>query len=99
MVVVHHGLDDGLENGLVGIISNTIAKRKINSVILSHTNSNVAQLASTGEILSVLMEGAGHNSVGSVKSLLNTITMMDINVDIKNALLVSQELENGEDDV
>lgn len=99
LVVVHYGLNNRLENGLVGIIGNTIAKREIDGVVLSNANSDVAQLASSGEVLSILVEGAGHNSVGCVEGLFNAITVVNVDVDVQDALLVSQELENCEDDV
>lgn len=82
LVVVHDGLDNGLENGLVGIVGDTIAKREVDCVILSNTNSDIAQLASPREIFSILVEGAGHNSVGSVEGLFNAITVVNINVDV-----------------
>lgn len=99
LVVVHYSLDDGLEDGLVGVVGDTIAKWEIDGVILTNANPNIAQLAGSGEILSILVEGTGHNSIGSVKGLLDAVAMVDVNVDVEDALLVPEELEDCEDNV
>ena len=57
------------------------------------------------------MEGAGHDSVGAIKSFFDTITMMNININIKDASELSiapikegrtdilQQLKNGKNNV
>jgi hypothetical protein len=45
------------------------------------------------------VEGAGHDAVGRVESLFDTITVVDINVDVENARLESEELDNAQNNV
>jgi hypothetical protein len=45
------------------------------------------------------VEGDGHNAIGGVKGLLDTVTVMDINVNVKDSLLESQKLKNAENDI
>ena len=99
LVILHHCLDDWLENCLVRRVVNAIPQREIDGVVLAVADSDVAELAGTGEVLAVLVEGDGHDTVGRVEGLLDTIAMMDINVNVEDALLVAQEFENGENDV
>jgi hypothetical protein len=45
------------------------------------------------------VERNSHDTVGGVESLLNTITVMDINIDVEDPLFKSKEFENTEDDI
>lgn len=46
------------------------------------------QVAGAGEILSVLVEGDGHDAVCGVESLLHAVAVMDVNVDVEDPLVV-----------
>lgn len=96
---LHHSRDDGLEDRLVRHVGNTVAHREVDSIMLSLANTDIAQLTSTREVLSILVEGHGHDSVRSIEGFFDTITMMDINVDVEYALVESKKLENTENDV
>lgn len=48
--------------------------------------SNIIDMSCTREIIFKFMEWASHDSISKVKSFLNTITMMDINIDIQDSL-------------
>lgn len=99
LVVVHDSLNDWLEDGLVGGVIDAITKREIDGVVLALTNTNVAKLTSSREVLAILVEGDGHDTIGSVESLLDAITVMDVNVNVEDSLLESQELDDAENDV
>jgi hypothetical protein len=45
------------------------------------------------------VERAGHDPIGGVERLLDAVTVVDVDIDVENALVVSQKLENPEDDV
>jgi hypothetical protein len=45
------------------------------------------------------VEGNSHNTVGGVEGLLNTITVMDVNIDVEDPLFESEELEDAENDI
>lgn len=47
-----------------------------------------AKFASSWEELSVLVEADSHDSVGSVKGFLHTISVVEINIDVQNACMV-----------
>lgn len=48
------------------------------------------------EVVLEFMERAGHDSIGEVKSFFDTISVMDINVDIKDSLESFEELKDGQ---
>ena len=63
------------------------------------THTDVAELASPWEVLSVFVEGACHDAIGSVKRFFNTIAVVDIDIDVENSRLEAQELDDSEDNV
>jgi hypothetical protein len=40
-----------------------------------------------------------HDTVRGIKGLFNSITMVDIDIDIQNSLLEPEELDDAEDDI
>lgn len=67
--------------------------------MLALADAHVAKLAGTREELAIFVEGDGHYPIGRVKSLFNAIAMMDVNVNIKNALVVAKKFQDTEDNV
>jgi hypothetical protein len=99
LVVFHDPANSWLEDSLVALIVDTVAEREVDRIVLASADSNVSQLSGPWEVLAVLVEGHGHDSVCRVEGFFNTVAMMDIDVDVENARVESEELENAEDDV
>lgn len=55
-----------------------------------------ANISRAGKELSEAVEGAGHHAVRSVEGLLHTVTVVDIDVDVKNAGVDAQQLKDTE---
>lgn len=53
-------------------------------------------MPSTREIILEFVEGARHDSVGQIESFLNTITVMNIDIDVQNSLICFKELKDGQ---
>lgn len=49
-------------------------------------------MTSAWEVVFEFVEGAGHDSVGKVESLFNSITVVDIDVDIEHSLESFEQL-------
>jgi hypothetical protein len=96
---LHDFGDDGFEDTLVCDIVHTITKREVDSVVFAIADTDVAQFTSTREVLSVLVEGAGHDAIGRVEGFFNTITMVNVDIDVENARLESEELDDSENNV
>jgi hypothetical protein len=75
-------LDYRLEDALVRGIIDAISEREVDRVVLSLADTNIAELTSPGEVLSVFVERHRHNSVCGIEGLLDPISMMNINVDV-----------------
>lgn len=95
----HHTLDHRLKNALVRDIVDTIPEGEVDRIIFALANTDVAELASAGEVLAVLVEGNGHDAICGVKRFFDTITMVNINVDVKHSLFEAQKFENSQDDI
>jgi hypothetical protein len=99
LVELHDVLDDGLKDGLVRLVVDAVAEREVDRVVLAAADADVAKLAGTGEVLAVLVEGDSHDAICGVESLLNAVAMMDIDVDVEDALLEAEELKDAEHNV
>lgn len=85
-VPLHNALDHRLEDTLVRDIVDAVTKWEIDSIVFALSHTDVTELTGTREILSILVERHSHDTVCSVKCLLDTIAMVDINIDVENAL-------------
>jgi len=98
-VPVHDVLNDGLEDGLVRDVVDSIPKRKIDRVVLARPDADVAQLARTREVFAVLVERDGHDAICGVEGLLDAVAVVDVDVDVEDSLVESQEFENAQHNV
>lgn len=85
-VVLHNTFDDWLEDSLVRSIINAIAERKVDRVMLSLANANVAKLSSTRKVFAILVERDCHDPISGIESFFDTIAMMNVDVDVEHAL-------------
>ena len=61
-----------------------------------HTHPN---FTSSREIFSVLVEADGHYTVSCVKRFLHSVSVMHIDVDVKHALMISEEFQYAKNNV
>lgn len=93
-IPIHDMLDDRLKNALVRSIIDAVAKREIDGVVFTLPNANISQLASAWEILAVLVKRNGHDPISGVERLLDTITMVNVNINVEDTLFETQELND-----
>ena len=67
--------------------------------MLALTDTNIAEFASAREEFAVLVKRDGHDAIGGVESFLNTITMVNVDVNVENALIVAKKLKDSKYDV
>lgn len=94
-VPVHDGLDHRLEYALVRFIGDAIPKREIHGVVFSISDTDVAKLSSPREVFAIFMEGRGHNAVGRIEGFFDTVTMVDVDVDVEDTLLETEKLDDA----
>jgi hypothetical protein len=88
-----------LEDTLVRLVGDAVPQGEVDGVVLALAMSNVLDVPRSGEELPVLVEGGRHYTVGRVEGLLHPIAVVHINIDVEDSRVVTQELENAEDDV
>lgn len=99
IVVFHDARNDRLEDRLVGSIIYAVSEGAVDCVIFALADADISELTGTGEILAVLVKRHRHDSIRRVESLLDTISVVYVDIDIQDALVESQQLEDTEDDV
>lgn len=85
-VVLHNTFDDWLEDSLVRSIVNAIAERKIDRVVLSLADANVAKLTSTRKVFAILMKRDCHDPISGVESFFDTVAVMNVDVNVEHTL-------------
>ncbi len=98
-VVLHDTFDDGFKDCFIRAIVNPVTKRKVDSIVFALTYANVAEFAGAREVFSVFVEGYSHDSICGIESLLNAITMVNVNIDVKHTLLEAKKLNNAEHNI
>lgn len=88
--------DDWLEDHLERFVVKPLVQREVDRVVRSRVLADIIDVASAREIILELMEGAGHDSIGEIEGLLNTVAVVDIDIDIQHSLIGLQQLQNGE---
>jgi len=71
-------------------------ERKVNRIALALAVAEVRDVAGTGKVVAVLVERAGHHSVGRVECLLYAIAMVNIDIDVEHTRVLFEELEDAE---
>ena len=94
-VLGHYLVHDISEKIIVGFIVYAYFKRNIQGVVFAFALAYWVETAGPWEkIIAVLMKTDGHNSIGQVESLLHSVSVVDIDVNVEDSWMVFQQLEN-----
>lgn len=97
--MLHNGCDDRLEYALVALVGDAIPQGKVDCVILALAKASVAQLARARKEFAVLVKATCHDAIRRVEGFLNTVAMMDVDVDVEHSGMIPKQLEDTKDDV
>lgn len=67
------------------------------SIYLQKLAGTYSEVSGTREILSIFVEGHSHDTVSCVEGFLNSITVMNVNINVKHSLMVSRKIIEGFD--
>jgi hypothetical protein len=98
-IPLHDALDHGFENALVRGIVDTIAEGEVDGIVFARADTDVAKFTGAGEVLAVLVEGHCHDAIRGVESFFHTVTMVNIDINVENALLESEQLEDTKNNI
>lgn len=85
---------------MIGVVVDADLERHVEGIVFSDSLAHGVDVASPWEkLLAVLVERYCHDSIGNIECLFDPISMMHIHIQIKNSLMVFQELKNSQDNV
>lgn len=87
------------EHALVALVVDAVLEGEVDSVALPAALALVSLCACSGEKVAKLVERGGHDAVGGVKGLFDAVAVVDVDVDVEDAGVVAEELEDGKDNV
>lgn len=61
--------------------------------------SNILQVARAWKEITIAMKRDSHHSIRAVECLLNTITMMDIDIDVEYSIVILEQLKDCKYDI
>lgn len=99
LVVLHDRCDDRLKYALVALVGDAVPQGKIDRVILALAKASVAQLACTRKELAVFVKTTCHDTIRRVEGFLDTVAMMDVDVDVEHPGMIPKQLEDTKNDV
>lgn len=104
-VMLDAGTDDVAEEADIVVVLDAVVERHVERMM----RAGVERVERTGRgqragareeaVFVVFVEGEGHDAVGGPEGLLHAVAVVDVDVDVQDARVVAQELEDGEDDV
>lgn len=97
--------DNVAEEADIVIVFDAVVERDVEGVVGAGVErvegARRGQRARAGEeaVFVVFVEGEGHDAVGGPEGLLDAVAVVDVDVDVEDARVVAEELQDGEDDV
>ena len=100
LVPVDNALDDRLENALVAFVGDSVPQWHIDCVSivsgaiivglpLARADTVISDFACSGEELPVFVETGRHDSICGIERFFDTVSMMNIDIDIQHSLVIS----------
>lgn len=99
------GPDNVLEELDVLLVFDAVVQRDVEGVVGARVGrvagAGAFERAGAGEeiLLVVFVEGEGHDAIGGPEGLFDAVAVVDVDVDVEDARVVDEELEDGEYDV
>src|SRR5690606_27134354 len=91
--------DDWFKNALIRLIIDTLTKGDINGIMFTFSKTNISHITSSWEEFNMFVERNCQYTITSVKCFLNTITMMNININVKDTTMIFKQFKNSQNDV
>jgi hypothetical protein len=68
-------------------------------MVFTFTQSNIIYIPSAWKIIFKLMKWTCHYPISSIKGLFNTIPMMNVNINIKDSLIIIKQLQDTQHNI
>mmetsp|Transcript_26489 Transcript_26489/g.89135 ORF Transcript_26489/g.89135 Transcript_26489/m.89135 type:complete len:349 (+) Transcript_26489:295-1341(+) len=96
LIHLHNFANNWPEDALEAVVVHAVVERKVDRVILAFVVADVVDVACAREVLSEFVEGDRHDSVRRVEGLFDAVPVVDVDVDVHDALVALQELEDAQ---
>ena len=88
--------DDRFEDHLETFIIKSLVEGKVDGMVRTRIFSNIVNMSGSRKIVLEFMERTGHNPIGQVESFLNTVSVVDINIDVQYSLVSFQKFKDSQ---
>mmetsp|Transcript_50181 Transcript_50181/g.104707 ORF Transcript_50181/g.104707 Transcript_50181/m.104707 type:complete len:221 (+) Transcript_50181:1699-2361(+) len=99
LILFHNARDERSENALVALVVNAVSQWVVDCIILTSLCANVQHVAGAREVVAILMKRDRHHPICRVEGFLDAITMVNINIDVKNTIMHFQQFQDSENNV
>ena len=94
------GSDDGLKDVRVSSVIDSRPQGDVDGVIAAALHADLVNVPGPGEeSVAVLVKGEGHDPAVPVEGFLHAVPVVDVNVNVQDPRIVSEQFEHGEDNV
>lgn len=99
-IELHDVVDDELEYVEVVGVGDALLERHVDRVVAAVVGADLVHVArAREERVAVLVKRHGHDAVGQVEGLLHAVAVVYVDVDVENARVILEQLEDGDVDV
>mmetsp|Transcript_441 Transcript_441/g.689 ORF Transcript_441/g.689 Transcript_441/m.689 type:complete len:359 (-) Transcript_441:54-1130(-) len=95
----HNLIEQRLEQIAIGIIAHATLEGSIDGKAGPFLGTRFARMARAGKEIPVLVQTQRHDTIRAIKGFFDTITVMDINVNVEDAGVDFEQFQNGQDNV
>lgn len=82
------------EHAPVVLVVDAVPQRNVDSVVAALAIADVFEVSRSGEKLAVLVKRGRHDTIGRVERLLDSVSVVDVDVDVEDSRVIPQELED-----
>ncbi|GIX63441.1 thioredoxin, putative [Babesia caballi] len=91
--------DDDLEEVGEAVVVHAVVQRHVHAVVLARRDADVGHVARAREEVAELVEADGHDAVRDVKGLLDAVAVVHVDVNVHDARVVLEQLQDAQHDV
>lgn len=81
------------------LVRYAIFERDIDGVSLANASTSIVLGPGAGKVVAIFVKAARHDAICGVESLLDPIAVMAVDVDVENAWVYTQKLQNSQHNI
>ena len=89
----------GAEQFLIGLIAHSTLEGNVDTKASSFLGPRFRRMSCTREKVAVLVQRQCHDTICAIKSFFDSISMMDININVQDSCVDLEEFQNCQDNI